>query len=163
MKIGVVSDTHIPGAADRLPRALLEGLDGVDLILHAGDIVEVGVLDELREVAEARAVRGNMDRSPTGVDLTASMVFPVENCIIGLVHGSGPPEGLERRALASFDEPVDVVVFGHSHLALCRRIGDVLAFNPGSPTTAEFRSYGILEVTDDEVRGRIVRLDDGES
>ena len=59
--IGVVSDTHIPARAPFLPSSLFGLLDGVDLILHAGDIEEESVLDELRALAPVEAVAGNMD------------------------------------------------------------------------------------------------------
>lgn len=61
MRIGVVADTHIPGRARALPEALLRGLAGVDLILHAGDICVAPVLDWLAELAPVIAVAGNND------------------------------------------------------------------------------------------------------
>ena len=163
MKIGVISDTHIAAAADGLPRELLERFREVDLILHAGDILELSVLEKLGELAEVRAVYGNMDPGMTRAELPADMMFSIDNVRIGITHGSGAPGGMEKRVLAKFEKPIDVVVVGHSHQALCRRIGGVLALNPGSPTDtrfAKYRSYGILDVLDGEARGEIVRVDD---
>ena len=61
MKVGVISDTHVPAIVPSLPPAVFDIFKGVDLILHAGDIVDLSVLDELRAIAPVEAVAGNMD------------------------------------------------------------------------------------------------------
>ena len=160
MKIGVISDTHVPRAAERLPGGLLRGLAGVDLILHAGDILEPSVLDELRAIAPVEAVRGNMDNHPALRDLPVRRVIVAAGRSIGLTHGSGAPQGLAARVLRMF-EGVDCVVFGHSHAAFNETINGVLLFNPGTPTDRRFSSshtYGIIEIAD-TITGRIIDLD----
>ena len=159
MKIGVLSDTHIPSSAASLPEEVLKAFEGVDMILHAGDILTLSVVDELCAVAETHAVCGNMDHPATRSALEAKKVIRAGDKKIGLIHGGGPPWGLARRVAREFDD-VDAVVFGHSHRAakIVRR--GTLLFNPGSPTDvvfAPFRSYGILTVHD-EIDGRIVRF-----
>lgn len=160
MKIGVLSDTHIPDASASLPREVFQAFDGVDLILHAGDILDMVVIDELSEIAEVRAVRGNMDHYGRTHALSESDIVEVGGFRIGLTHGRGAPAGLAERVLAQF-ENVDCIVFGHSHRAFSGKIGDVLMFNPGSPTDrrfAPFRSFGVLDLGE-AVTGRIIRLD----
>ena len=160
MKICVLSDTHIPVAAPELPPELLRGMEGADLILHAGDIVELRVLDDLRAIAPVEAVRGNMDRADVQQALPAKKVIPAQGKRIGLVHGSGAPWGVANRVLREFED-VDIIVFGHSHHPLNEERNKVRLFNPGSPTDrrfAPYKSYGIIEITDDTVKAEIVRL-----
>lgn len=148
VRIGVVSDTHIPGAAPEVPDGVLRGLAGVDMILHAGDLVIPAVIEELARVAETCAVYGNMDPAELRRELPATRVLTLAGRRIGLIHGSGAPFGLADRVQAAFaDQDVDIVVFGHSHEACEDWDGNVLRFNPGSPTDRRFtntRSYGIL-------------------
>jgi len=162
MRIGVVSDTHVPSAARELPAALLRGLAGVDMILHAGDLVSRDVLCELERIAEVRAVHGNMDYPDVKRALPTKRVVEVGGRRIGLIHGSRDPHTLMDRVRHAFtDEAVDVIVFGHSHQPVNEEHGGVLFFNPGSPTDRRFtesHSYGILALGE-RIEGEIVRLD----
>ncbi len=160
MKIGIVSDTHIPRAARELPAELLRGLAGVDLILHAGDILEPSVLDDLRAIAPVEAVRGNMDNHPATRELPVKRIISVAGRSIGLTHGSGTPQGLPARVMRMF-EGVGCIVFGHSHLAFNETINGVLLFNPGTPTDRRFaksHTFGIIEIGE-TITGRIICLD----
>ena len=159
MRICVLSDTHIPVAAPALPPDLLRALKGADLILHAGDILEMSVLDELGAIAKVEAVRGNMDRPDVQQGLPVKKVVEAQGKRIGLIHGSGPPWGLSSRVLREFPD-VDIIVFGHSHHPLSEQRDKVLLFNPGSPTDGRFapyKSYGVIEITE-TVKAEIVRL-----
>jgi len=159
MKIGVISDTHIPASAESLPEEVLKAFEGVDMILHAGDILTMSVIDELSAIAETHAVCGNMDDPVTRSSLEAKRVIRAGDKKIGLIHGSGPPWGLARRVAKEFED-VDAVVFGHSHRAAKVVRRGVLLFNPGSPTDvifAPFRSFGIINV-DEQIDARIIRL-----
>lgn len=148
-EIGVVSDTHLPRFGRGLPEELLRGLQGVDLILHAGDLVTLAVLEPLRKIAPVVAVHGNMDGDEVRQALPARRIVVAGGCRIGLVHGdSGRGRTTPERALNSFTG-VDAVVFGHSHAPLCEEHDGVLLFNPGSPTdkrTQRRFSYGVLNV-----------------
>ena len=150
MLIGCVSDTHL--AWRPLPRAVLDAFEGADLILHAGDILDLSVLDELSAVAETVAVRGNMDRGMTARSLPEKRVIEAGGFKIGLTHGSGSPLGIVSRVAAAFaGEGCDCVVFGHTHNAAIKERDGVMFFNPGSPTDRVFarrNSVGLLEVTD---------------
>jgi len=160
MKVGVISDTHISSSHEGVPKALLNELRGVDLILHAGDLVVLQVLESLREVAPVEAVAGNMDDPQVKETLPRKRVLFVENVRIGLIHGWGSPVGLPERVLGEFAEDLSVVVFGHSHCGYQKRMGEMLLFNPGSAKKGFFssvRSYGILTIEGDQVKGKILR------
>jgi putative phosphoesterase len=162
MKIGILSDTHIPDRAKELPAKLLEEFKEADMVIHAGDLADMSVHKVLQNVCkDVRVVCGNMD--PTDI----KNMFPQRQLIkagaftIGLVHGWGPPNKLLETVKEEFkSEKPDIVIFGHSHQALSLQDGKTLYFNPGSPTDnvfAPFRSFGIIEITD-KINARIVKL-----
>jgi putative phosphoesterase len=137
MLIGVISDTHIPLRAKQLPVGLFKALDGVALLLHAGDLVEEKVLEELSSLAPVEAVAGNMDPFHLATRLGRKKVLEVSGYRIGLIHGDlgSDRQKTPRRAYESFaDDNMDCVVFGHTHQPYCREESGVLLFNPGSPT-----------------------------
>jgi len=153
--IGVISDTHLRGKP--VPEGILEVLSGSDIILHAGDILELAVLDELSRVATTVAVRGNMDHGETERALPEKRVLELSGFKIGLTHGYGAPSGITWKVRSMFDS-VDCVVFGHTHHPLVKERGGTLFFNPGSPTDRMFASrntVGFLELTD-KIEPRIV-------
>ena len=163
MMIGVVSDTHIPDRADRIPEKILDDFKNVNLILHAGDLVELGVLETLRKICpNVKAVQGNMDPPSVRKILPEKEVVEINGKRIGLIHGSGHPNKLIDFTGEVFkNEKVDVIVFGHSHTPINERRAGVLYFNPGSPTDkifSPYNSYGILEIIDSKIEGKIIRL-----
>lgn len=158
MKIGVVSDTHLFDSS-RLPQELLQGLQGVDLILHAGDLVVEEVLDALKQIAPVEAVAGNNEDWHLYAKLGSHKVITIGQWRIGLTHGhDGRGATTLKRALSNFTD-VHCVVFGHSHIPFNERIDGVLAFNPGSavqPRRQPKRSFGYLYVTERGLRGEHV-------
>lgn len=153
MKIVVISDTHIHEKADSLPLELLKEIKGADMVIHAGDFVNLELLQQLKSLCnDVRAVKGNMDPQEIKDKLAEKEIFNVGKYKIGVMHGYGAPNKIrEILSLAFKDDKVDIIVFGHSHAALNERIGDTLFFNPGSPTDkifASFNSYGIIEIND---------------
>ena len=151
--IGVISDTH-----GRLDDMVLDVFAGVEVILHAGDIGHVRIVDRLRSVAPVIAVAGNVD-----VDLPAA-AFPAE--VLTDVAGQRVLTGhildrlLARHAPAL--EAIAMVVSGHSHRALIDRKDGVLYLNPGSAGSPRFglpRSVALVEVRDGALEPRIVPLD----
>ena len=158
---GVVSDTHLQDG-QALPGELVAALDGVGVILHAGDLTSPGVIRQLEQIAPVVAVRGNMDSPALHEELAARLTLEVYGRRIGLMHGSGAPGSLPARVRQSFDR-VDTIVFGHSHGPMKEVIDGVLMFNPGSPTDRRFaprRTCGILTVAEDgQIEAEIVELD----
>jgi uncharacterized protein len=160
-RVAIISDTHIPKAAPELPRQLVESLRGFDQILHAGDLVEMTVLDELRSLAPVAAVSGNMDTPEISAVLPEKRVLEVEGKRIGLIHGWGPPTGIEGRVLSRFSD-VNVVVFGHTHVPLLEWVKGVLLLNPGTPNDRRFSnrlSYATLTIEEGELKPEIIFLD----
>ena len=158
-KIGVISDTHIPKNSLDLPEVVYRALRGVDLIFHAGDLVELAILEKLKKIAPTHAVHGNMDMPKVKANLPEKDIIEVEGFKIGLIHGFGPPGRVSAMVMKEFRK-VDVIVFGHTHYPFNEEIDGVLLFNPGSPTDtifAPYKSYGILEVGK-EIKGRIIRI-----
>ena len=90
MLIGLISDTHIPDRRIKLPQKVLEIFEGVDLIIHAGDITTQEVLDSLNSIAPTMAVEGNNDRN-SGIDLNAMETLEVDDLKIVIVHGDKLP------------------------------------------------------------------------
>jgi len=162
MKIGVISDTHIPTHANHLPAKVLDSLKTMDMILHAGDLVELNVLGELKSICNnVKAVCGNMDTIQVRDVLPKKEVIVIGKHKIGLTHGRGSATHIIESVTETFrTDGVDIIVFGHSHHALNEKIESILYFNPGSLTDtvfAPFNSYGILEIND-QVQARIVKF-----
>jgi uncharacterized protein len=156
--LGVISDTHLHGKP--VPARVMRVLEGADLILHAGDILEMAVIEELAGIAPVFAVAGNMDLSDVARSLPVKRVVEVAGRRIGLIHGTGAPQQITERLRGEF-EGVDAIVFGHTHQAYNRVESGIYFFNPGSPTDrmfAPYRSLGLLEVGE-ELAGRIVMLE----
>lgn len=161
MTIGIISDTHIPRIAKDIPKIIYNEFKNVDLILHAGDFVEVDFLRKLRDFKKTIGVYGNLDSSEVTNLLKAKEIIEEGGFRIGLIHGWGAPEGLTERIKMEFkDEKIDCIVFGHSHSPMNETKNGILFFNPGSPTDrvfAPYNSYGLLEVTD-KIVGKIIKL-----
>jgi putative phosphoesterase len=136
MLIAVISDTHMPRGARRLPVACVERIAAADLLLHAGDLMTVEVLRELEAIGPpVAAVHGNMDTAELRRVLPAERVVEADGARIAMVHDAGPRTGRLDRMCRRFGDRADAVVFGHSHLPLYDRAGDGFQiFNPGSPT-----------------------------
>jgi len=134
-RIVVLSDTHMPYSARHLPAAVVRALERASLILHAGDLTEMSVLETLAAFAPVEAVRGNVDSPELREILPARRELSLAGWRVGLVHGDGTTGTTLLRALSAFTKRnVHCVVFGHSHQPLVERHGDVLLVNPGSPT-----------------------------
>ena len=159
MRIGVISDTHIPRTTRRLPEKIYKDFERVDMILHAGDLTEFELLNQLRRLAPTTAVYGNMDDALVRSQLSPKEVIDIGKFKLGLIHGSGPPFGLMDRVREEFGK-VDIIVYGHSHSPKNETHKEILFFNPGSPTDKIFtkhNTYGILEINN-TVKGEIIRL-----
>jgi len=158
MKIVVIADTH----SEKIPKPLIEAVKESDMVIHVGDFVDLEVLNMLKGLKDVHAVYGNMDGLELRQVLPKREIFSCEGVKIGLFHGEGGPDGIVPRVRAQFeDERVQAIVFGHTHEVMNEVVDGILFFNPGSPTDkirAPFRSYGVLEVSGSEIKGKIVKL-----
>jgi putative phosphoesterase len=179
VKIGLIGDTHYPEAGPLWDEAY-EALTGVDLILHAGDLHVVDVLDWLEERcgAPVLAVRGNGDDGGGGRPLCAddprlkpAHVIDAGGVRIGLVHDATLPEWPPHRTLETimdvhFGSRVDVFVYGDTHVPEVVEMRGVLLVNPGSPTfprnlTRRLGTVAFLEVAGGTARAWVHQLEAG--
>lgn len=149
MRIGVVSDTH-----GILRPEMIDGLAGVDLIIHAGDIGSLAVLERLEEIARVIPVRGNVDSGSWAGGIPGVRRFETNGKRFAVVHDA---------AALSLDphDPVDVIIFGHSHRPSIAYKDGTLLFNPGSSGPRRFRlptSFGLLTIEGDGMHPEIVYL-----
>jgi uncharacterized protein len=160
-RIGVLSDTHAKLGGWKLPDAVARGFEGVDLILHAGDLTNIDILDTLELIAPVKAVRGNCDFE-SAPDIPSRRIVEVAECRIALIHNMGPSEArYAAEAVSAFGDSVDCVVFGHSHKPYNEVRNGILLFNPGSPTQRRhetMHSFGILTVDGKNIDGEIIRF-----
>jgi uncharacterized protein len=136
MLIAVISDTHLPRGARRLPEACVERIAAADLLLHAGDFSTLEVLRELEAIGPpVLGVHGNVDSADLRRLLPAERVVEAEGAQVAMVHDAGPRAGRLERMRRRFGERADALVFGHSHTPLHEEAHDGFQIlNPGSPT-----------------------------
>lgn len=160
-RIGVLSDTHLHGPDTGLEELFARYFSDVDFIIHAGDMVNLSVLDILADLdKKVVAVSGNMDESDVRSSYPAQRIIQTEQLRIGIMHGWGSPHGIRQRILNAF-EKVDAIVYGHTHEAFSGRESGIFFFNPGSPTDSRFtssRSIGIITVQGLSIEGEIITL-----
>ena len=152
MRIGLISDTHGLVRPD-----VAAALRGVELILHAGDVGSLDVLDELECMAAVDAERGNGDPLDIMVPLTVARELGGLTVLVTHGHelGSPTPERLAQRYRA------DIIVFGHTHRPLVRHVGPTLVVNPGAAGPRRFHlmpSVGLLTIEAGAARVDIVNL-----
>lgn len=152
MKVGIISDTHMPSRGKVIPRALIQGLKDVDLILHLGDWTETDVIREFEQLAPLDSVAGNNDGGEIIERFGQKKILTLAGYRIGMVHGDGIRKTTEARAWEAFEaEKPDVILFGHSHVPFLMKHEGVVLFNPGSPTDKRRQprfSYGILTLAE---------------
>lgn len=162
MKVALLSDTHAPRFWRSCPPRVAEHLDGVDAILHAGDVCTPGVLYELAGYAPVHAVRGNND-GPDIAEWGAPDTLEIElaGVRVAMVHDSGPAAGRGAR-LRRWFPAADLVVFGHSHIPWDETFDGQRAVNPGSPTDRRRQpagTMGLLDLADGQIASvRIVAV-----
>ena len=181
MRIGIISDTHIPSVGREVPPQVSRAFEGVDLILHAGDIYLPSCLDSLENIAPVLAVeleaKTHFDGDPR---VAEKRVVELDGYTIGMVHdlmlprmrqevrpgaiaAAYPPgDSLPTALQEFFDTRVNIVVFGHTHEVVVEDHQGVLFVNPGSPTLPRMRrvlgTVGILELTPEGRKAEIIDL-----
>lgn len=163
VRVLAVADTHLRRTSARaLPDGLWPLAREADAILHAGDVVDERVLDELSAVRPVLAVCGNNDAALAGV-LPEHLAVVLAGVRVAMVHDSGPARGRAQRLASRFPD-AGLVVFGHSHIPW-DEVGPrgQVAFNPGSPTQRRRQPHhtvGVLDLVDARVARRRIAVVD---
>jgi len=160
--VGLISDTHVPVRARAIPRKVFAIFENADFIVHAGDLVELAVVDELEQLAPVMAVHGNMDGPEVSDALPKLNSLRVSDWKIGVMHDPNTLFGMGRMREIAKQNGFNVFVYGHTHNANIKWEGKTLYVNPGSatnPTTFLNRSsVALLKVTRDVVVPEIIHL-----
>jgi uncharacterized protein len=160
-QLGIISDTHIPHFK-RIPEAVWKHFANVELIIHAGDLSTLAVIEQLATIAPVEAVQGNIEQDDVIQKLPIKRELLVGNCRIGIVHILGNAQYYARTARQEFPN-ARVVIFGHSHNPYNQEHEGQLLFNPGSANDRRRQptcSIGKLFIDDESgsVRGEIIRI-----
>jgi putative phosphoesterase len=159
--VGLISDTHVPSRANRIPKMVFKTFEKADFIIHAGDLVALSVIDELEQLAPVLAVHGNMDRQKVSGALPKINSLKIFDWKIGVMHDPNPPFGRRRIREIAAQNGFNVFVYGHTHCARIKWERTRLYINPGSPTDPD-RPYinkpsvGLLKVTKKAIKPKIV-------
>lgn len=169
MRIGLITDTHLPAAQKRLWDEVHQVFTGVDLIWHGGDIIRPSVLDELEEIAPTFAAKGNNDSGWTDPRLAYTQRLDVDGYRLAMVHDMEPETEPIPFLCKSYlgGRHADVIVTGHTHFERMDFRDDVLQINTGSAVhphlySTRLGTVGILEVDSSGIRAEIVRLGESE-
>ncbi len=149
MKVGLISDTH-----GQLRSQVFDHFDGVDLILHAGDIGNAGIITELEAIAPVRAVHGNTDSYAVAAAYGEQVALTLEGSNRVLLHGHKLGSPVPRLLRSAFPD-ADIVIYGHTHVPLVDRAARPLLINPGAAGPARFKlkpSIALLELPSAEVK-----------
>ena len=160
MLIGLISDTHIPDRAKEIPQKVFDAFSEVDLILHAGDLTSLKVIEDLEKIAPVIAIQGNMDRV-NGINLPVAKVIEAEGLKIGIAHGEVYPRAdTQQLVYLARELDVDILITGHSHQPKIEQTDGVLLLNPGSPVVPRLadRTVMLLEINNKEVDVEIVKI-----
>ncbi|GAB3831918.1 metallophosphoesterase family protein [Kribbella italica] len=142
MKLLLISDTHLPVRAKKLPEPVWDAVDDADVVIHAGDWVNVELLDELTERARRLiGCWGNNDGPELRKRLPEVARETLDGLRVAVVHETGGKQGRELRAEKAYPD-VDLLVFGHSHIPWDTMSPRGLRLlNPGSPTDRRSQPY----------------------
>ncbi|MCW8196502.1 metallophosphoesterase family protein [Proteobacteria bacterium 005FR1] len=149
--IGLISDTH-----GLLRPQALEALRGSDLIIHTGDIGPGEIIEQLGEIADTEAIKGNIDKPQWAAAYPDTRLLTVEGRRIYLIHN------IKDLDFDPAEEGVDVVIAGHSHKPVVREENGVLYVNPGSAGPRRFKlpvCVACLRVASSGIKARIIELE----
>jgi hypothetical protein len=179
LRVGLISDTHIPEARPELWSEVFDAFADLDLILHGGDLHELSVLHALAELAPVYSARGNGEDGSGGRPITPdhpqlreSWLLTLGGVRLGLTHDLPIPEippnyTVERWCERRFGTTdVDVIVHGHTHVERIDVVNGALCVNPGSPTyprnlNTQLGTVGLLEIEGGVVRASVHQLTPG--
>lgn len=161
MRLTIISDTHMPRGARAIPEECVARCRDADAILHAGDLIDVSVLDLLRSLGPpVYAISGNVDSAAVRRLVPERIEVALGGVRIGMVHIPGPAAGRLRRLRAAF-AGCDAVVFGHTHMPEHEQADGFQIFNPRSPTErrrAPAHTMGLAVVEDGRVEFELLAL-----
>ena len=171
MRIGLIADTHMPGSIQALWPQIPQCFDGVDYILHAGDLHTRGVIDQLETIAPTYVARGNGD---VGVDdhrIRDTWVLELAGVTIAMVHRFPTPKRKSPSFVADYAQRLfpgaepDVVIYGHTHRDEVHQLDNLLCVNPGSPTLprnqdVQLGTVGLLTLADGRASATLFQLTD---
>jgi hypothetical protein len=161
--VGLISDTHIPVRARNIPKKVFEVFEGVDFIVHAGDLVELSVIDELEQLAPVLAVYGNMDGSEIRGKLPKLNSAKVLDWKVGVTHDPGALFGMKKMRGVAKQNSFNVLVYGHTHNSRIKWEENTLFINPGSPTNPlppfiAKPSLALLRITKEKIIPQIIQI-----
>ncbi len=160
--VGLVADTHVPKKARFIPQRVFEIFQNVDFIIHAGDLVQLEVIDEIEQLAPVLAVQGNMDSLEVRGALPKLNSLKIFNWKIGVMHDPNVLSGSKRMIEIAEKYNFDAFVYGHTHSPKAKWIGKILCINPGSPTDpASFLnkpSVALLKITKESIVPQIINI-----
>jgi putative phosphoesterase len=161
--VGLISDTHVPVRAREVPKKVFEVFEKVDYIIHAGDLVDLSVIDALEQIAPVLAVYGNMDGPEIRGRLPKINSLKVFDWKIGVIHDPGTLFGMGKMREIARQNGFHVLVYGHTHHANIKWEGEILFINPGSPTNPvppfiTKPTVGLLTVTREKISPEIIVL-----
>ena len=152
--VGVISDTHLP-KFKHLPEELWQLFEGVEMIIHAGDLSVLSVLADLETLAPVVAVQGNVEREEVVMKLPIKREVVVGNCRIGIVHILDCSKDRAKVAKREFPN-ARVVIFGHSHIPYNQEHDGQLLVNPGSATDRRSQPHcSVAKLYIDEESGQV--------
>lgn len=165
VEIVIVGDTHAMYFR-KLPKEMLKYIQDADWVIHVGDYVSKDVLKGFINLKGEKfiGVYGNTDPLMVRKEIPAKRIIDIEGKKIAIIHPSsgGPMEQAERRVLAEFkDDPIDILIYGHTHEPKFEKKNDLILVNPGKGYFE--KSYGpkttlaILRIGQ-EISGEIIQI-----
>ena len=160
--IGLLSDTHVPVRAKCIPKEIIQTFENVDYIIHAGDLVELSVLDELEQIAPVLAVHGNMDSPEVTKMLPKLNSLKLFDWKIGVAHDPGMIHELGKVKEVIEKNGFNVFINGHTHRSSIKWEGKTLYINPGSPinpdTPFNKPTVALLKITKETINPEIIQI-----
>ena len=155
MKIGIISDTH-----GLLRAQVFEAFEGVEYVLHAGDVGDPDILTALAAIAPVTAVWGNVDEWDIRDHVPEVARLELGGVRIAVVHGMQFGSPTPQKVAAAYPD-AGLVVFGHSHRPLIQQVGPTLAVNPGSAGPRRFKdpvTVALADVQGGKVHAELIEL-----
>jgi hypothetical protein len=153
----------VPVRARNIPKAVFKIFEKADFIVHAGDLVELAVIDELEQLAPVLAVYGNMDGPEVSGALPRLNSLKIFDWKIGVMHDPGALFGMKKMRGIAEQHSFDALVYGHTHNSSVKWEGRILFINPGSPTNPipsfiAKPSVALLRITKEMITPQIIHI-----